>query len=106
MAFEVSSVPLSLTTISGVAPQFGDTIQLTCDPQTGERGVDHQGQAFSGEVIDQREDAEAPSAHQRVRHEVERPTQIRGPGEPPSAPVYREPVCGHRACAPISLSSL
>ena len=48
---------------SGVAPQFGDTIQLTCDPQTGERGVDHQGQAFSGEVIDQREDAEAPSAH-------------------------------------------
>jgi hypothetical protein len=61
---------------SGVAPQFGDTIQLTCDPQTGERGVDHQGQAFSGEVIDQREDAEAPSAHQRVRHEVERPTQI------------------------------
>ena len=53
MAFEVSSVPLSLTTIPGfLAPQFGDTIQLTCDPQTGERGVDHQGQAFSGEVMD------------------------------------------------------
>ena len=29
--------------------------------------------ALAGEVIDQRQDAEAPAAHQRVSHEVERP---------------------------------
>jgi hypothetical protein len=60
----------------GIAPQFGDAIELTSDTQAGERGVHHQAQALPGEVIDQREDAEAPSAHQGIRDEVERPAQI------------------------------
>ncbi len=46
------------------------------DTQAGERGVHHQAEAFPREVIDQREDAEAPAAYQRVGHEVERPAQI------------------------------
>ena len=75
MAFEVSSVPLSPTSIPG-SPQFGDTIQLTCVPQTGELGVDHQGQAFSVKSSTSVRMRKALSAHQRVRHEVERPTQI------------------------------
>ena len=57
-----------------------------------ERGVeDHQGQAFSVKFIDQRGMRKAPSAHQRVRHEVERPTQIASPGEPPSGPCTESP---------------
>src|SRR5215218_7020788 len=55
---------------------FGDPIEFTGNTQAGERGVHHQGQAFPREVINQREDAEAPAAHQRVGDEVERPAQI------------------------------
>jgi hypothetical protein len=46
-----------------LAPQFGDAIELTSEMQAGERGTTT-------------EDAEMPSAHQRVRHEVEPPAQI------------------------------
>src|SRR5262245_9754765 len=59
-----------------LASEFGDTVELMHDTQSRKRGVGHQAQAFSGEVIDQREDAEASSAHECVRHEVERPAQI------------------------------
>ena len=66
MAFEVSSVPLSL----------GDPIEFAGNAQTGERGVYDQAEAFPREVIDQRQNAEAPAAHQCVGHEVERPAQV------------------------------
>src|SRR3954471_3513142 len=55
---------------------FGDPIEFTGDTQAGERGVHHQAKAFAREVIDQRQDTEAPAAHQRVSHKVERPAQI------------------------------
>jgi hypothetical protein len=61
---------------AGIAPLFGDPIKFAGDTKTGERGVHHQTEAFPGEVIDQREDAEAPAAHQRIRDQVERPAQI------------------------------
>src|SRR5215471_1772868 len=76
MAFDVSSVPLSLTTMQGLAPQLGNPIELAGNTQARERGVDHQAKTLSGEVIDHGEDSEAPTAHQRVSHEVDRPTQI------------------------------
>ena len=44
--------------------------------QTGERGVYDQTEAFPREVIDQRQNAKAPAAHQCVGHEVERPAQV------------------------------
>src|SRR5579863_3579101 len=60
---------------AGIAAQFSDPIELASDPQAGERGVDYEGEAFPGEVIDHSEDAEAAAAYQRVSHE-ERPAKI------------------------------
>jgi len=59
-----------------IAAQFSDPIELAGDAQPGERRVHDQAQAFSGEVVDQRQDTEAPAADQCVGHEVERPAQI------------------------------
>ena len=61
MAFEVSSVPLSLTIMQRTAAQLDDAIEFAGDPQAGERGVDDQRQAFPGEVVDHDQDAEAPA---------------------------------------------
>jgi hypothetical protein len=56
----------------GVAADFGDAVEFPCHPQAGERGVNHQAQAFAGEVVNQGEDAEAPPVDERVGDEVER----------------------------------
>ena len=75
MAFEVNSVPLSLTIMRGhpLSSKMRSSSRTTRRPV---RGVHHQVQTLSGEVIDQGEDAEASATHQRVCHEVERPAQI------------------------------
>jgi hypothetical protein len=83
---------------AGTAPQFDGAIELPRDPQLSERGVHHQAQASSDEVIDQREDAKAPAVHQRVGHEFERPAQIVDLEGSPSAPSCPGPVCGLCAC--------
>ena len=75
MAFELSSVLLSLNH-ARIVPQFGDAIEFAGDTQAGERRVHHQVQTFLGEVIYQRQDTEASTAHQRIGYEVERPAQI------------------------------
>jgi len=46
-----------------IVAQFGDPIEFTGDTQAGERRVHDQTEAFPREVIDQRQDAEAPAAH-------------------------------------------
>jgi hypothetical protein len=56
MAFEASSVPLSLTIQAGIAAQFCGPIEFTGNRQAGEQGVHYQAQAFPREVIDQRQD--------------------------------------------------
>ena len=61
MAFEVSSVPLSLTTMHGTPRSLGDPVELARDPQAGERVVDDQRQALPAEVVDHGQDAEAPA---------------------------------------------
>jgi hypothetical protein len=61
---------------AGVAPTFDDLAEFTHHPQRCERRVEHQAQAFPGEVVDQGQDARAPAAGERVHHEVERPAQV------------------------------
>lgn len=52
--------------------QLDDPIELADYTGAGERGVHHhQAEAFPREVIDQRQDAEAPAVHQRLGDEVE-----------------------------------
>jgi hypothetical protein len=46
-----------------IVAQFSDLIEFAGDTQAGERRVHDQTEAFPREVIDQRQDAEAPSAH-------------------------------------------
>src|SRR6185312_11359116 len=53
------------------ASRLDDAVELAHDTWGGERGVHHQAEAFSGAVIDQGEDTEAPAARQRVYDEVE-----------------------------------
>src|SRR5580698_2545792 len=50
--------------------------KLMSEHEHGDGAVRSGAAAAVGEVIDQREDAEAPAADQRVSHEVERPAQI------------------------------
>jgi hypothetical protein len=71
MAFDVTSVPLSLTIMRG-KPLVSKMCDRARAPRWGgERGIDHQAEALPDEVIDHSEDAEAPAAHQRVHDEVE-----------------------------------
>ena len=53
-----------------------DRVELTPDPQAGERGVGDQRQAFAGEVVDDGEDAKAPAVAQLVMQKVERPALV------------------------------
>ena len=72
----VSSVPLSLTTIAGL-PRGGDeAVELASDAQAGERGIGDQRQALAGEVVDDGENAEAPTVGESVGEEVEAPALI------------------------------
>ena len=61
---------------TGAASGFDDAIELSQDPQAGERGIHHESQAFPGEVIDEREDTEATAAHHRIHDGVERPAKV------------------------------
>ena len=72
----VSSVPLSLTTVSGSALHAAEPLQFAHHPYSAQRGVDHRRQAFAAVVIDDAQDAEAPAVAQRVRDEVERPPLV------------------------------
>lgn len=58
------------------ASALDDLIELAQHPPSGQRCVDDKAQAFPGEVIDQSQDTEAPTAGKRVHHEVERPAQV------------------------------
>ena len=75
MACEVSSVPLSLTIISGLL-RAANGIELACHPAAGDRRVDDQRQAFAGEVVDNNEHPEAAAIGQHVRDEVEAPALV------------------------------
>lgn len=55
---------------------LNDLIQFAQHPPSGQRRIDDQAQAFPGEVVNQGQDTEAPTAGKRVHYEVERPAQV------------------------------
>ncbi len=76
MAFEVNSVPWSLTIIPRLAAPLDERRQLAGDPPARDRRVGDRRQAFAGHVIDDVEDAEAPARGELVVDEVERPACV------------------------------
>ena len=76
MAFEVSSVPLSLT-ILGLAALDQEPIEFARDPDARDRGVGDQRQALAGAIIDHDQDAHATTVDELVSDEVELPAIVR-----------------------------
>src|SRR5262245_55027458 len=93
MAFEVSSVPLSLTIVLGL-PRSASSRSSSRAPDAGDRGVGHQRQAFARAVVDHDEDAQAAAIDELIGNEVERPAVIR--------PLWN---CQWRPCAQSPLAS-
>ena len=99
----VSSVPLSETHIDRTTAQGDDGIQLAHHSQTRQRGVGDQRQAFAGEVVDHRQDAEPASIGEGIRQKVQAPALVRplrdyhrrpraqGPFAP-AAPAHLQPL--------------
>ena len=52
MAFEVNSVPWSLTIRAGLAAPGDERRQFPRDAATRDRGIDHGGEAFLHDVVD------------------------------------------------------
>ena len=76
MAFEVSSVPLSLTMLTGRLRWL--TMMSSCRatrvPDRG--GIGHQRQALARAIVDHRQDAEPSAARHLVRDEVQAPALV------------------------------
>lgn len=62
-----------------VTPELNDTVHFASDPQHLDRRVDHPGEAFASEVVNDRQYSNPPPAVQRVRHDVEPPALVRSP---------------------------
>lgn len=60
----------------GQPADIGQAFEHRDDTRAGNRGVDLQGQAFAGAVIDDRETAQASTIGQAVGDEVHRPARI------------------------------
>lgn len=63
----VSSVPLSDTMLSGLPRGRNDPIQFARHPDTGQRRVGDQVQAFTVEVVDYGQNPEAAAGERRYR---------------------------------------
>ena len=61
---------------SGSAASRNEGVKLAHDPQSGQRRVGHQRQAFPREVIDDRQDPEPSAIGECVRQEVQAPTLV------------------------------
>jgi hypothetical protein len=59
-----------------IATQPGDLVQLTADPQAGERRVHHQAETLAGEVVHDRQYPQPTPAGEHVGNEVQRPTLV------------------------------
>ena len=78
----------------GLAALGEQPIELAGNPDAGDRGVGHQGQALARAVIDHDQDTHAAAVDELVRNEVERPTVV--------GPLWDE----HRSpCAQSALAS-
>src|SRR3954471_18521388 len=63
------------------AAGYDEGIELVHDPQTRQRGIGNQSQALPGEVVDDRQDAEATAVGQRIGQEVQAPALIGALGD-------------------------
>ena len=70
MAFEVNSLPLSLTIIR-LAPLGAEPVQFAGNPHARERRINDECQALSRAVVDDSHDAEAAPVGHLVGDEVE-----------------------------------
>src|SRR6185437_10491152 len=61
----------------GLAAPSDDGIEFAADAQARERGIGHQGQALSREVVHHREDTEPAAVAELVAQEVQRPALVR-----------------------------
>jgi hypothetical protein len=53
-----------------------DDIELTHDPQARQRGIGDERQAFTVEVVDDRQNPETSAVGERIRQEVETPALV------------------------------
>ena len=90
----MSSLPLSLTIISGFSRLAIIASSSRATRRAGDRGVDNQRQALAGEVVDNDEHPKASTIGQHVGDKVEAPALIR--------PLRQ---CHRRACAEGSLAA-
>ena len=88
----VSSVPLSLTMTWGVPRANVSPLKFTHDAHSTQRSIDDHGQAFAAEIIDDGQDAEAPTVAERVRDEVERPALVDGERQHHRRPRAQRPL--------------
>ncbi len=59
-----------------VAAILSYTVELAGNPNARDRVINHSGQAFPGEVIDDTQNAEPPAVQQRIGYEVQAPALI------------------------------
>src|ERR1043165_433213 len=60
----------------GAAAAGNDSVELTGHAAPGEGGIGHQAEAFTGEVVDDDQDPEAPAIGQSIAHEVHGPSLV------------------------------
>ena len=60
----------------GKPSELTKSLEYTCDAAPVDAGVHLDGQALPGEVVDDVQEAEPPSALQRIEHEVHRPALV------------------------------
>jgi hypothetical protein len=72
MAFEVSSVPLSLTMVLGLPRSTREAIEFARHPEAGDRGIGDQRQALARAVVNHDQDAHAAAVDELIGDEVER----------------------------------
>ena len=106
-------MPLSLTIVSGRRPApANDIVEFPGHAPAGDRGVGDQRQAFSGAVVDHRQDAEAPTVGQLVGDKVQAPALVGcqrrrdrppRPDRPlaPAAPAHRQPLLAIKPLDPL-----
>src|SRR3979490_1748240 len=94
-----------------------DVIEFSRNAPAGARGVGDQCQAFSGAVVDHRQDAEAPAVGQLVRDKVQAPALVRClrgyhrspcPQRPlaSAAPTHRQPLLAVESLHPLLVDSM
>jgi hypothetical protein len=117
MAFEVSSVPLSLTIVSGRRRRRRMMWSSSRATRRPEIEVSATSQAFSGAVVDHRQDTEAPTVGQLVGDEVQAPALV-GPyrrrDRPPgshrplaaAAPAHGQPLLAVEALDPLLVDGM